>query len=228
MQTRLPSLPQWSHAGAGELGRGWWCGHRWKGGKCVCMYKAPKNETKLVFVFFHMHFFLQWLSAFLFLLGQCDPASVVLLSLNFSISESGKSFWLIPQQSQTQSSHLMWAKELSCTQIWCNTRSFLPPIPGSRSSQQHVGFSITKLWGGYGVRVTSAEPVCKWCNQKHLIEENYLKNIFQGRKQLDSCIQPLMSGGFFGLRSRGAHEGQCSLISLWVNVQIHRWTLTFQ
>lgn len=139
-------------------------------------------KQNLFLFFFHMHFFLQWLSAFLFLLGQCDPASVVLLSLNFSISESGKSFWLIPQQSQTQSSHLMWAKELSCTQIWCNTRSFLPPIPGSRSSQQHVGFSITKLWGGYGVRVTSAEPVCKWCNQKHLIEEK--KKFFKAESNL--------------------------------------------
>lgn len=62
------------------------------------------------------------LTAFLFPQGQCDPAAIARLSLNLWVSESGKSFWLIPEQSQAQSSHLTWAQELSQTWIWCTVR----------------------------------------------------------------------------------------------------------
>lgn len=162
---RLPSFPDWKHVEAGELGewwqwwRWWWWG--WAVGctdeeeeKCVCVCEREIEKRRLCVwergwkqkgkkdrTCFRLVVLLQWLCAFLSSLEQCDPAAVALRSLNFWISESGKSCWLIPKQSQAQSFHLTWAIELSCTWIWCNTWSLLPPtllsLP-SLSLQQHV------------------------------------------------------------------------------------------
>ena len=130
-QTRLPSFPDWKRAEAAELSD-WLCrwGRRTDEEKSACVGDIkPERWTYTYFFTFRIAAVFSY-----FFLELNDPAAVRLLSLRFWISKS-KSCWLIPVQSQAQSSHLTWAKKLSWTWIWSNTWSLPQPrllvIPSS-------------------------------------------------------------------------------------------------